>query len=64
MHLVTTDTTLINICTIGAGMPVASLVAMGSAPYPRQSKAAAIGVAVSTLFSLITIPIMTIILGT
>ena len=32
MHLVTKDVSLINICTIGAGMPVASLVAMGAAP--------------------------------
>lgn len=63
MHLVTKDLNLINICTIGAGMPVASLVAMGSAPYPTQNKAASIGVAVSTICSLVTIPIMAILLG-
>ena len=63
MHLVTEDPMLISICTIGAGMPVASLVAMGSAPYPRQNKAASIGVAVSTLCSLVTIPIMAALLG-
>lgn len=63
MHLVTKDPALINICTIGAGMPVASLVAMGSAPYPRQNKAASIGVAVSTLCSLVTIPVMAVLLG-
>jgi hypothetical protein len=63
MHLVTTDPMLISVCTIGAGMPVASLVAMGSAPYPRQNKAASIGVAISTICSLITIPIMAILLG-
>ena len=63
MHLVTKDVTLINICTIGAGMPVASLVAMGAAPYPRQSRSASIGVAISTIVSLVTIPIMAVLLG-
>ena len=63
MHLVTKDVTLINICTIGAGMPVASLVAMGAAPYPRQSRWASIGVAISTIVSLVTIPIMAVLLG-
>ncbi|MCD8149557.1 MAG: AEC family transporter [Clostridiales bacterium] len=63
MHLWTSDPTIISICTIGAGMPVASLVAMGSAPYPRQNKAASIGVVVSTLCSLVTIPIMAALLG-
>ncbi len=63
MQLWTNDPTIISICTIGAGMPVASLVAMGSAPYPRQNKAASIGVVVSTLCSLVTIPIMAVLLG-
>ncbi len=63
MHLFTSDATIISICTIGAGMPVASLVAMGSAPYPRQNKAASIGVVVSTLVSLVTIPVMAALLG-
>ena len=62
MHLITKDPTLIGICTVGAGMPVASLVAMGAAPYERQSTCASIGVAVSTIVSLITIPIMAVIL--
>ncbi len=63
MHLWTDNPTIISICTIGAGMPVASLVAMGSAPYPRQNKAASIGVVVSTLCSLVTIPVMAMLLG-
>ena len=63
MHLVTKDVSLINICTIGAGMPVASLVAMGAAPYPRQSQSASIGVAISTIVSLVRIPIMAVLLG-
>ncbi len=63
MHLFTNDPTLLGIVTVGAGMPVASLVAMGAAPYPRQSKAASIGVAVSTICSLVTIPVMIVILS-
>ncbi len=63
MHLWTSDPTIISICTIGAGMPVASIVAMGSAPYPRQNKTASIGVVISTLCSLITIPVMVVLLG-
>lgn len=63
MHLVTDDPVLINTCAIDMGMPVASMVAMGTAPYPRQGKSAAICVAVSTVLSLITIPLMTMIFG-
>lgn len=63
MHLFTSDATLIGICTVSAGMPVASLVAMGSVQYERQGRCASIGVAVSTIFSMISIPIMAILLG-
>lgn len=63
MHLFTTDPMIIGICTVSAGMPVASLVAMGSAQYDRQGKCASIGVAVSTIFSMVSIPIMAILLG-
>ena len=63
LHLVLEDTTLINICTIGAAMPVGSLVAMGAAPYARQSKVANIGVALSTVLSILTIPIAALLLG-
>lgn len=63
MHLFTNDPVLMGICTVSVGMPVASLVAMGSAQYERQGKCASIGVAVSTIFSMISIPIMAILLG-
>lgn len=63
MHLFTNDPMVIGICTVSAGMPVASLVAMGSVQYERQGKCASIGVAVSTIFSMISIPIMAILLG-
>lgn len=63
MHLFTSDPMMIGVCTVSAGMPVASLVAMGSVQYERQGKCASIGVAVSTIFSMISIPIMAILLG-
>lgn len=62
LHLFTDDPVVINVCTIALGMPVASMVAMGSAEYERQNKAAAIGVSLSTICSLVTIPIMAVLL--
>ncbi|BAK46509.1 MAG: AEC family transporter [Lachnospiraceae bacterium] len=58
LHLFLSDPTLIAICTISTGMPVASLVAMVSGENKRQNQAAAIGVALSTICSMVTIPIM------
>lgn len=63
MHLFTNDPITLGICTASAGMPVASLVAMGTVQYERQGKCASIGVAISTIFSMVTIPIMAILLG-
>lgn len=63
LHLFGFNPELIAICTLAAGMPVATLVAMGSADHPRQNQAATIGVAVSTIFSLISIPVMIILLN-
>lgn len=62
IRLFTDNILLVKIVTITAGMPVASLVAMGSAPYPRQGREASVAVVFSTLCSLITIPIMCILL--
>lgn len=58
----TDNSLLVKIVTITAGMPVATLVAMGSAPYPRQGREASMAVVFSTLCSLITIPVMCILL--
>lgn len=63
MHLFTSDATLIGICTVTMGMPVASMVAMGAGRYERQGKCASICVAVSTICSIVTIPIMALLLG-
>lgn len=62
MHLVTNDPVLIGICTVGAGMPVASLVGMASIPYERQNRCASIGIAASSIVSLLTIPVMAVLL--
>ena len=63
LRLIIDDPLIIAACTISIGMPVGATVAMASAPYPKQHKAAAAGVALSTLFSMITIPILGILLG-
>lgn len=63
MHLFTTDPTIIGVATVTLGMPIASMVAMSAVQYERQSKCASIGVAVSTICSMVTIPIMSILLG-
>ncbi len=63
MHLVTKDVSLINICTIGAGMPVASLVAMGAHRIRgRASQLPSVWQSL-TIVSLVTIPIMAVLLG-
>ena len=54
---------VVKICTLGAGMPVASMVAMGSASHPVKGKTASLGVAVSTIVSMATIPVMAVLLG-
>ena len=62
--LFTDDVNLIKVATITTGMPIASIVAMASTPYPKQGKEAAIAVVFSTLCSLVTIPVMCVLLGT
>lgn len=58
MHLFTDDPALIAMCTVSAGMPVASITVMGSSGQPRQNQLSAVGVAVSTICSMVSIPIM------
>lgn len=62
LHLFISDTVLIAICTISSGMSVASLVAMMSVENKRQNQSATIGIALSTIVSMITIPIMAVLL--
>ncbi|MGN0312007.1 MAG: AEC family transporter [Lachnospiraceae bacterium] len=57
------DKFLIKVTTITFAMPVAALVAMGTAPYEKQGKTGAVAVAFTTLCSLITIPMWALFLG-
>lgn len=61
--LVFTENRLVQIATITFGMPVAALVAMGTAEYEKQGKVGAIAVAFTTICSMLTIPIWAILLG-
>ena len=54
---------LVSIATITIGMPIASVVAMCSTPYEKQGKEASIAVVFSTICSLISIPVMCVLLG-
>lgn len=63
MRLFTDNGELIKVATITTGMPIASIVAMASTPYPEQGKSSAIAVVFSTLCSLVTIPVMCVLLG-
>ena len=56
------DPVILGIMTITVGMPIASLLAMGAAPYDNQRKTAAVLVAFSTLCSMISIPVLTMLL--
>ena len=63
MQFFTDNAEFIKIATITVGMPIASIVAMISTPYEEQGKEAAVAVVFSTLCSLITIPVMCMLLG-
>lgn len=63
MKLFIRDSYLIQVTTITFAMPVAALVAMGTAPYDKQGKVGAVAVAFTTICSLITIPIWALFLG-
>ncbi len=54
---------IIQMVVITLGMPVGSMVAMGASEYNGNIKTASFGVALSTILSMITIPIMLILLG-
>ena len=58
LHLFMNDPALIAICTVSAGMPVGSIIVMGSSGQPRQNRTAAVAVGISTICSMVSIPIM------
>jgi len=57
------ESKIVKMCALSAAMPVASMVGMGTVQYPKQGKTASIAVAVSTLVSMLTIPVVAMILG-
>lgn len=59
---IVSDPALLGIIVITIGMPVASILAMAAAPYNNQRKIAALLVGFSTLCSMVTIPIIIILL--
>ncbi len=61
--LLVKNTMIVQMVTIALAMPAASMVAMGANEYHGDVKIASFGVALSTLLSMITIPIMLILLG-
>lgn len=63
MHLFVNDPMIVQMVTITLGMPVGSMVAMGASEYHGDVKTASFGVALSTLLSLMTIPILLLLLA-
>lgn len=60
MRLFTDNPLLICMTAMTIGMPVASMVAMASSKYEKQGRVGSISVVLSTLCSMITIPILAI----
>lgn len=52
------DPQIIAVATIIGGMPVAALVAMGPAEYEKQGEHGSLSVALTTLLSMLTVPIV------
>ena len=63
MHLFVNDPMIVQMTTITLGMPVGSMVAMGASEYHGDVKTASFGVALSTLLSLMTIPVLLLLLA-
>lgn len=62
MSFLTDDALLICMTAMTIGMPVASMVAMASSQYEKQGRIASISVVMSTLCSMVTIPVLAVIL--
>lgn len=57
------DPVMLRIIALTFGMPVAALMAMGSAEYENQRKQASVMVAFTTIFSAVTIPLLALLIG-
>lgn len=62
IRLVTTDFTVIGVTVVSMGMPVGASVAMAAGIYEKQGKTGAVGVALTTICSMITLPILALII--
>lgn len=62
MSFLTDNSPLICMTAMSIGMPIGSMVAMASSQYEKQGRIASISVVLSTLCSMITIPVLAIIL--
>jgi predicted permease len=63
MSAITDEKVFIGVATVTFGMPTATIVAMFPTATKDQGTVASVGVMITTLFSFVTIPIMTILLG-
>lgn len=61
MSFLTDNPLFICMTAMTIGMPVGSMVAMGSSKYPKQGRIASISVVMSTICSMATIPILAVI---
>lgn len=62
MSFLTGNALLICMTAMTIGMPVGSMLAMASSQYEKQGRIASIGVVTSTLCSMVTIPVLAVIL--
>lgn len=62
MSFLTDNVLLICMTAMTIGMPIASMVAMASSQYEKQGRVASISVVMSTLCSMVTIPVLAAIL--
>lgn len=63
MHLVTANPLLIRLAAISLAMPAGSLLVMGASEYHGDVKTASFGVAMTTICSIATIPLMAAVMG-
>ena len=61
MSLLTDDPLLVCMSAMTIGMPVGSMVAMASSKYENQGRIGSISVVMTTICSMVTIPILAVI---
>ena len=61
MSMITDNALLICMAAMTIGMPVGSMVAMASSQYEKQARIGSISVVMSTICSMVTIPVLAVI---